>query len=63
MLGVYVMRAVVVTGALMNQATDVLLLQSPQKPSTSLGVVPHRRRNINTPMEYTKYLDTHITGN
>jgi hypothetical protein len=63
MRGVFVTRAVVMTGARMNQATVVLLLQSPQKPSTSLAVVPNRRCNMNTPSEYTKYLDIHITGN
>jgi hypothetical protein len=54
----------VMTGALMNQAaTVVLLLQLPQKPSTTLAVASNRRWNMSTPTEYTKYLDIHYTGN
>jgi hypothetical protein len=50
---VFVTRAVIMTGAHMNQAAIVLLSQSPQKPSTSSGSVLNRRCYMGTPLEYT----------
>jgi len=49
---VFVTRAVIRTGARMNQAAIVLPSQSPQKPSTSAGAVSNRRGNMGTPLEY-----------